>query len=309
MYDQQFLSKQGEVIIQLAKMLLKMKAGDRLPSNQSMSKNLNAGIGTIQAALGFFEENGHVQFTSHGHKGTVIDSINYVKLFKCNNVPWVFGNMPLPYSTILEGLATGLYGNFETHDLLLKMSYIRGSMVRISRLLDGDMDFVTCSDMAAEIAIKKYPQLEVICKLGKNSYVGRSGIIFSDKNHKEIEDNMKIGVDEDSFDHVYLNQIIGKGHKVEFLRLKYTEIFTKLKNRDIDATVWSFNRIQDSGLENCVFVPNDECLVNAMTSAQEAVIVVKKDSYANNLIRSIIDSEKIKQIQKEVIEREIIPSY
>jgi hypothetical protein len=309
MYDQQFLSKQGEVTIQLAKILLKMKSGDRLPSNQKLSKGLNAGIGTIQAALRYFEENGHVKLTSHGHQGTVIDSINYIKLFKCNNVPWIFGAMPLPYSNILEGLATGLYNNFERQDLLLKMSYIRGSMVRISRLLDGNMDFAVCSDMAANIAMKKYPQLETIYKFGKNSYVGRSGIIFSDKNYKEIVDDMKIGIDEDSFDHVYLNQIIGKGHKVEFIKLKYTEIFTKLKNREIDATVWSFSKIETTGLGNCIFIPNDESLVSAMTSAQEAVIVVRKDNYVNNMICSIIDSEEIKQIQKKVIEREIIPSY
>ncbi|MGE4276683.1 MAG: GntR family transcriptional regulator YhfZ [Lawsonibacter sp.] len=309
MYDQQFLSKQGEVTIQLAKMFLKMKEGDRLPSNQKLSKNLNAGIGTIQSALRYFEENGHVNLTSHGHQGTVIDKINYVKLFKCNSTPWILGAMPLPYSHILEGLATGLYRNFERYELLLKMSYIRGSMVRISRLLNGNVDFVICSDMAANIALKKYPQLEIVFKFGVNSYVGRSGIIFSDKNHKEIVDHMKIGIDEDSFDHVYLNQIIGKGHKVEFIKLKYTEIFTKLKNREIDATIWSFNKIEDTGLENCVFIPTDESLVSAMASAQEAVIVVKKDSYVNNVIRSIIDAEKIKQIQGKVIGRELIPSY
>jgi hypothetical protein len=308
MYDKQFLSKQGEVTVQLAKIFLNMKKGARLPSNQELSKNLNAGIGTIQAALKYFEGHGHVKLTSHGHQGTVLDSINYVKLFKCSNVPWIFGAMPLPYSHILEGLATGLYSNFERHDLLLKMSYIRGSMVRISRLLNGNMDFVICSDMAADIAIKKHPNLEIIFKFGKNSYVGKSGIIFSDKNHKEIVDNMKIGIDEDSFDHVYLNQIIGKGHNVEFIKLKYTEIFAKLKNREIDATVWSFNEIEDIGLENCIFIPH-ESLINAMTSAQEAVIVVKKDNFINNMICSIIDSEKIKQIQERVIKRETIPSY
>jgi hypothetical protein len=309
MRNQQLLSKQGEVTIQLAKKFLKMKKGDRLPSNHELGRSLKAGIGTIQSALKFFEENGEVKLISRGHQGTVIDSINYVTLFKYNDVPWILGAMPLPYSRLLEGLATGLYNNFENRGLLLKMSYIRGGQIRINSLLTRNIDFVICSKMAADIAIKKYPQLEIINKFGDYTYVGKSGIIFSDNNQTKIEDNMKIGIDEDSFDHVYLNKIIGKNHNVEFIKLKYSEIFSKLKKGEIDATVWAFDEIENTNFEKSLVIPNDESLVSAMSSCQEAVIVVIKDHFTNNLLSAIIDSEKIKQIQEKVFKRELIPSY
>ena len=309
MIDNQLLSKLGEVIMRLSRMLMTFSEKDQLPTNHYLAQELNAGVGTIQSAFKYFEENGALKLMSHGHQGTVIEEIDYIKLFKCNPALWITGEMPLLYSPALEGLATGLYKNFDDADVLLKLSYVRGGKVRLDLLKHDKMDFAVCSEMAAERAIRENGDLEILTAFGPKTYVAISGIIFSKKEYTEIRDGMRIGVDEDSVDHVCLNHLAAGDHKVNFVRLKYSEIIPKLIHGDIDATVWSFDNIRGAGMENCSFVPATGELEKAISPAENAVILVERDSYAKNLIRTVLDVKKISRIQKDVLDQKLIPSY
>ncbi|MBR0129737.1 MAG: hypothetical protein IJM08_00360 [Firmicutes bacterium] len=309
MVDNQLLSKLGEVIMQLSRMLLSYSEKDQLPTNQTLAKELNAGVGTIQSAFKYFEENGALSLASHGHQGTVIETIDYIKLFKCNPTLWITGEMPLLYSTALEGLATALYKEFDRADVLLKLTYVRGGKTRINYLKEDKVDFTVCSRMTAEEAVAKDPGLEILMSLGPKTYVPFSGIFFSRPGCSEIEDGMKMGVDMDSMDHVKLNHLAAGEKKVDFVRLKYSEIIPKIVSGEIDATVWSFDNIRTSEMEKCYLVPAAGELEKKIAPAEEAVLLITKDHYAKNLIRAVLDIEDICRIQKAVIERKLIPSY
>ena len=103
-------------------------------------------------------------------KSYALSYVNYEKLFQLCGNPIVTGVMPLPNSIQFEGLATGLYKNFDKSDTLLKMTYVRGGKKRLELLLNGMADFIICSRMTAEKAIEVYPRkicliLEHTCNL------------------------------------------------------------------------------------------------------------------------------------------------
>jgi hypothetical protein len=66
--------------------------------------------------------------------------------------------------------------------------------------------------------------------------------------------------------------------------------------------------IQGSKLENNYVIPSKR-IKNCMKPSKEAVILVNKGHYANNLLITVWDMEHIKGIQKKVIDKEIIPLY
>ncbi len=309
MIHDQLLSKQGEVIMKMSRILLLLEKKDTIPTNQVLANQLKAGAGTIQSALKYFEEAGALTLESHGHQGTVVEEIDYVKLFNLSPTPWITGEMPLLYSAALEGLATGLYENFDDAGVLLKLSYVRGGKARIDYLKEGKMDFAVCSKMAAQAALSSYDDLELLAEFGPKTYVSLSGIIFSRKGQTEIEDGMRLGVDEDSVDHVNLNKLAAGSKDVKFVRLKYSQILPKLVKGEIDATVWSFDNIRNAGIENCSMIPAAGELEKSISPAEDAAILVKKDSPAKNVIKAVLNIKKISKIQKDVIEQKLIPSY
>lgn len=309
MYKQELLSKQGEVTMQLAKLLLTLKVDDRLPSTNELRKEYQAGIGTIQNAIKFFDNNDIITTVSRGHQGTIIKAIDYIALFRYLDPSWMFGAMPLPYSLRLAGLAAGLYSNFDEKDIMLKMSYMRGSRIRISSLISQRFDFIICSKMAAEIAIKDHPHLEILHSFGSDTYIYKSGIIFSHSNQRTIEDGMKIGYDSDSYDQIFLNHLISDAQNVTFVKLKYSEILAKLKSEEIDACVWSSESLKGSGFENHFMLPTDDQMTKSLASCQEAVVLVEKKHYTNNLLKSILETDRIKEIQRDVIAKKIVPFY
>ena len=82
-------------------------------------------------------------------------SKNFIlKSLEVLNIDDLLGVMPLPYSTIYEGLATGLmYSFINKNDIKINLSFIRNAIYRIDELLSGRYDFAVVSRHSAETAL------------------------------------------------------------------------------------------------------------------------------------------------------------
>jgi len=304
----QLLSKQGNTVLRLSTLLMTLEEGQRLPSNYQLSQELDVGIGTLQSAFKYLDSIHAVELRARGQLGTTVHKIDYAKLLSLSGNPWIFGAMPLPYSSLFEGLATGLYQEFEKYHVPMKLSYLRGGKTRIRMLLNQQVDFAVCSRYTAEEANKLSPVLETLCSFGPKSYIEKCGLIFRDMNCSSLRDHMMIGIDEDSYDHTLLNKMLGEAYQLQYINVTYSQLDKLMKAGKIDASFWSLDDRKD--FSSCNVVPFDELEENEMVRAtQEAVLVIRTDSSKKLLLSHIFANNNVCSVQKQVVNREILPAY
>ncbi len=310
MVQTKFLTKQGESAIAVANLLVEFEKGARLPNISDLCTKLGVGAGTVQMALKMLEDSGEITLQSHGHQGTIITDINRVGLWKLAGNDWISCTMPLPYTKRFEGLATALYKQFERAAVPFNISFVRGGAIRIKRLVDAKNNFVICSRMAAELAKKEFPKLEILFDFGENSYIGKSGLVFSDENETRIRDGMKIAVDKHSYDHPNIIHTVCKDNDVELVEIKYSEIFAKLESGEVNATIWNWDELIEKYNRKVHTIEQTPQMREIIHESEKAVLVVMgKNAKYRMLLRDIIDCESVKRIQKEVIDGKTMPSY
>ncbi|MFZ5974106.1 MAG: GntR family transcriptional regulator YhfZ [Bacillota bacterium] len=305
------LTKQGEIVAKLARQLLTVSPGYRLPSVSDYCNMFSAGAGTVHAALRTLTNSGAIELEIHGHQGTVITGLNRMILWKFSLNTLFYGSMPLPYTSRLQGMATAIYEQFEEAGIPFSLAYVRGGRMRIQRLLDKHTDFAVCSRLTARLARKEYPELFTVMDFGHESYLTHSMLVFSKPGITAIEDGMRVGVDESSYDHPELVKVASRGKNVTFVPQSYNQIISKIRKGEIDATVWSLDEIEEKypGL-NMVPAENSEEMKSITYESACAVILIREDTkFCASILREVLDLEKLSRIQKEVMDGHKTPSY
>lgn len=302
----ELMQKNGVAAMKISRELITMSTGDRIDTIDSYSKRFSTSRGTIESVLKRMGDEKALSLDKRGHLGTFINYINYNKLWGFTNYGTLMGVMPLPYSKLYEGFATGLHNVIRKNSFPFGLAYMSGADTRIIVLQEERYDFAIVSKLAALYSISKGNDLDIVLEFGKHTYVNQHAIIFSNKNKKAIEDGMKIGIDRSSIDQyvLTLNQCINKN--VQFVDLAYNQIISKLQKKEIDAAVWNVDEINEAKINLKYYKLNnigDEDDTNA-------VLVVKKDNFGiKELIRKFINIEEVKEIQRKVVDDNLIPSY
>lgn len=301
------MQKCGIVTIKLARELITMTVGDRISTIAEYSAKYETARGTVQAALKLLEESKAVQVEPRGHLGTFISRIDYGILWEFTNFSTIMGAMPLPYSKMYEGLATGLYKEASSREFPFSLAYMRGAENRINALLKGRYDFAVVSKLAAMHSIKDGNDIDIALEFGKYSYVNEHVIVFSNTSSSTIEDGMKIGVDKSSIDHYLLTLEQCRGKQVEIIDLPYNQVVQKLIAGEIDAAVWNIDEILDRKI-NIKYYPLE--FNDFSGDDTEAVLIINKDNYGiKNLLQQFIDCNKVREYQRKVAAGELIPNY
>ncbi len=305
--DVKLMQKSGRVTIGIAKELLALNEGTRIGTVKDYSEKYHVARGTVQAALKLLEKNRTIMLEARGHLGTFITGIDYEKLWEFADIGTIMGVMPLPYSKLYEGLATGLYKAVEEKRISFGLAYMRGAETRLKALEKGRYDFAIVSRLAALHAIGENMNIEIAMHFGKNSYVNEHVMVFGDNSKKTIEDGMKVGIDKSSIDHYLLTLKECDSKNVQTVELAYNQIISKLLSREIDAAVWNIDEIIERKI-NIKYCPLDEN--NYEKDDTEAVLVVRKDNeLLTKLLKRFIHEEHVISYQHQVVNGEIIPNY
>ncbi len=304
------VSKQGVVVVKLANLLLTYQPGDRIQPIQRYAADFGTGVGTVQAALSYLQEIGAVELESRGHLGTFIQDINYPLIWSLTGQNQIVGGMPLPYSRRYEGLATGLHDVFEMAGVALNLVYTRGSLNRLRALAQGKLDFVVLSRFAFNNAAQYGLAMEEVLGLGPESYVGQHIILFYDPGKSEIEDGMRVGIDPSSIDQVLLTKEVCRERNVEFVKIHYMNLVAAMQRGQIDATVWNRDDFYTSSYPFKAVSLSLKGELALMQANTEAVIAVQKGNRVIlQTLSSIIDPDRVLEIQRQVMEGILVPSY
>ncbi len=300
------LSKNGQATIRLSKQLLNYRIGEKIPTITEFSSVLGLSRGTVQNALKNLIDSEAVRIESKGHLGSYLTKKNTRLLLEFAGITYLVGAMPLHYTKRYEGLASGLIVALENHyNIPVTLAYMRGSLNRISMVLQGRYDFAVTSRYAANEFIKNHPSIEPIISLGPGSYLSSHVLMFHNPNDHEITDGMKVGIDHTSFDQKLLTEKACEGKKVEFIPIEYSRIIERIISGDIDATVMNIDEALDKR-----YRINYRNLPELSDESTEAVIVVNNQTpEIGRLLTEMLDVETVLNIQRLVMEEKIIPSY
>src|SRR5690625_2882359 len=136
-----------DISIELARRLLLLNNGDRLDSVKKLSEEFNVGRGTIQTALNRLIEDGALEIESFAQRGSYLKNINRTLLLKNAELEEIVGMLPITYSLLHQGLATGLHEAFENTDISILLAQLRGSKRRLKFLNSSKCDFIIISKM------------------------------------------------------------------------------------------------------------------------------------------------------------------
>ena len=305
-YRKLLYSVNGLATMELAKIFLTINVGDKIPTVTEFNEKIGAARGTIQNSIKLLQKEKAIVLESRGHLGTFLIEKSTQILLEFSGITSIVGVMPLPYSKRYEGLATGLIMEMtNAYNLPVSLAYMRGAHNRVNMLLSDRYDYAIVSKYAALEMKKRNINIEIIKSFGDYSYLSHHVIVFHDLDKREIEDGMKIGIDEDSVDQSELTMRLCQGKNVEFIPIEYSKVLEKTMNGEIDAAVWNEDEITDKLVKI-----NYQQINMAQTTDTEAVLVVdasKKE--LSKLLLDMIDVDEVLYYQKLVLEGRLMPRY
>lgn len=299
------MQKGGILAQQIAQDFIGMDIGDRVFTVEEFSNKYEAARGTVQQAMTRLKEYHAIDLESKGHLGTYIKEINYAKLMEICSAGSLVGVMPLPYSKRYEGLASGIYAilNQET-GISVNLAFMGGASRRIQDMISGRYNFAIISLATAKHYVKEGYEIQIIHSLGIHTYVNAHSLIMrSDYQGKP----KRIGVDRTSFDQLSMTTKYFENQLIEMVPLRYAHILDNIKNKTIDAAIWSLEEktINDKELKY-EYLEDKE----ADGDNTKAAIVVKKgDVTITNFLKRFFDCQKVTTIQEEVLKNKTLPNY
>lgn len=305
--NDQFINKIGLAIQMIASDLYLCDVGDKILSVSEFQQKHDLARGTVQNALSYLKEENIIQTESKGFQGTILESVNKARLRGLLLGNQITGTMPLPYSKLYEGFATALYTTFQENHIDLHMAYIRGSSVRIEAILEGKFDFSVLSNFAAEDAIQKGRPIKKIMNFGSNTYLSKHVVVYRE-NIDQPYDGIRVGIDHNSLDHVFLTREFSKGYKTEEVSIPSNQLVYALRENQIDVGIWNYDEIVDKKIDDLHYrfiEPTKE-----IRKMAELVMVCKEDNpIIESLINEIINIKKLNKIQTKVKLGEMTPRY
>ncbi|WBM70975.1 hypothetical protein OH773_01510 [Buttiauxella sp. WJP83] len=296
-----FIKKEGVAQASLARYLLGEKRGSRLKTIDELATECRFSVGLIQAALKTLEKAGAVKVERRGRNGSYLVSMDNKMLLAFADIGNVVCAMPLPYTRLYEGLASGLKAQFD--GIPFYYAHMRGSDVRVECLLNGVYDLAVVSRLAAQSYLDN-TDVCIALELGPHTYVGEHKLIC----RVDTQQIKRVGLDPRSADQRIMTEIYFSGQPVEILDVPYHECINRVAKGEIDAVIWNVggeDSLELLGLE-ALPLQGDARFVQA----SEAVVLTRADDVPiQQLLRTVVNKNELLAHQQRVLLGEQEPSY
>ncbi|WP_145525465.1 GntR family transcriptional regulator YhfZ [Yersinia rohdei] len=298
--SKKFIKKEGLALVSMARYLIGERAGNRLKTIDELSDNFNISVGVIQHALKVLEADGAIIVERRGRNGTLLIDLNMPLLLQQADLGNMVCAMPLPYTKLYEGLASGLREQFTL--LPLYFAHMRGAHVRIECLINGIYDMAVVSYLAAKNHLEQ-GKVTVALNLGNGSYVEGYQLICRRGEQHHIQ---RVGLDPRSPDQCLLTEIKFSGQPIVLVELPHNDCIAHIDRGDIDAAIWALpDNIPHEHLQ-AIKLQGDERYIQAT----QAVILTRPDNHPIKLLlEKGINGALLLNHQQAVQNGEIEPRY
>ncbi|WP_145554559.1 GntR family transcriptional regulator YhfZ [Yersinia canariae] len=298
--SKKFIKKEGLALVSMARYLIGERPGNRLKTIDELSDDFGISVGVVQHALKVLEAEGAIIVERRGRNGTLLIDLNMPQLLQQADLGNMVCAMPLPYTKLYEGLASGLREQFTL--LPLYFAHMRGAEVRIECLIDGIYDMAVVSHLAAKSYLEQ-GKVTLALNLGNGSYVDGHQLICRRGEQNNIR---RVGLDPRSPDQCLLTEIKFSGQPIELVELPYSDCIAHINRGDIDAAIWNLaDNIPHEDLQ-AIKLQGDERYIQA----SQAVILIRPDNHPIKLLlEKGINETLLLCHQRAVQNGEIEPRY
>ena len=299
------LTREATTTRNVAMCICNVSTGEKIPTVSELEDACDSSRGNVQKALVNLREAGAVELEPHGQRGTILISIDYLKLAGICGRAHMIGAMPLPYTSRYEGLATSLFTLLNTDGLRSFITFQRGSEARIQTLIDGATDYCVMSGLAFDSYITRGYPVELALDCGPLSYVGCHAVFTKEKDRTDWT-GARIGIDASSVDQTTLTRRYFADYDVDYVPVQYMHILDMVRSGELDAGVWN---------EDDLRVDMSDLAVHRIDISQteentHAVIVVKKgDGLTRQILRTLINVEGLRSLQQLVMDGKMTARY
>ncbi|CAM3637965.1 GntR family transcriptional regulator YhfZ [Erysipelothrix urinaevulpis] len=300
-------NKSSFVLEKLARYFIQVNHGDRILTISELLELAPVSRGTVQNSLQILKDVNAIEVESRGKLGSFLLNKDVDKLLKFASINLIMGVMPLPYSPVYEGLASGVLASKSVGlPVPVSMAYMKGSENRIEAVLSGKYDYAIVSYASALNWLKEHPySIDVLLRMGNETLVKEIKRI--EKINKKTKSKKRVGLDLHIEDQVLLSKNFYKDEDVDFVPIDGQRLFQLFSNDIIDEIIWNYDEI-NFALDSLIsheLEPFEE--LNDMTEA--VVIIAQERADLSLVLKEHLNLETIKDIQNQVIEGTMIPYY
>lgn len=308
--DDALLGKAAVVAREVARGLIMLRVGERIPGTAEYAQAHDVGFGTVQKALASLVYNGAIKISSQASRGTFLVAKNASVLWRAAHLPAVTGMLPLPSSPEHEGLASALTITFEELGIPFTLSYTQGARQRIRALLERRCDVIVLSADAATAASAENADFVPLLDLPDCQYYKPGALIVLMTADAARHGPLRVGVDRSSYDHEMLTR-----HEFPdalLIPVHYTHIPQSIARGVIDAAIWNETARGPLtlGASLCLRPLAHQPARDLAARLGSVTLLGRRGSVGvAALFRDYVDGATLGQIQREVIDGARIPSY
>ncbi|MEG0875823.1 MAG: YhfZ family protein [Oscillospiraceae bacterium] len=235
--NKKILNKHGSVTSNLARDIMALDIGDRLPTIIDYTEKLSVSRGIVQNSISLLETEGCISLNRSGKLGTLLTGIDCQKLYRHTLWDPLVGAMPIPHNDIFRSLATALYEDSRGLPLPSSLAYVSGAQNRWALLSKEFFDFIVTSRATARHILAEDEDVELLFDLPDCQYEDPYCLIFMDSRNTEILDGMRVGVDPEAIDQMQITKALCRGKAVEFVNMPLESTVEILHNRSVDFII------------------------------------------------------------------------
>lgn len=292
----------------VARALLQLNDGDRLPTVRELSRSLDGSLGATQVQLVRLEDEHALVVERRGRNGSFLIGRDLGALWLASErTPLIIG-LPLPSTPRIHGLATAIKTLFGEAGVDNYLVFVRGSRNRLGALRLGRCHIAVMSSLAANERRKRVEP--VVLELPAGSFVREHRVYFLASRGEESR-MPRVIIDRDSADFVTLTNL-EFGEKAEPVEATYMQFSRLLRERRVDAAILDIEEV-DGSLPS--FVTSRALSTRVLTEvggANTRAAFVSRNPVAasvSQLVRACLIPERVLAIQEEVISGARVPEY
>jgi hypothetical protein len=298
------ISRHTEAVVGVARRLLAIPVGEQIPTVTELGAEIGVGSGTVQAALRSLRDARAIDLSSHGHLGTKLVDRDLATLWEATEGGAIQGVLPLPTSPEFSGLATGLADAFERSGVRLNLTFRQGARHRLALLEEERADFVVCSAPTASALGAAHRAV----LLPMHTFYARDAVVVITRSGERPDPRGRVPIDSNSRDHTVLTK--AEFPDAELIEGPYTLIPDLVVHGEVDAAIW--HRTSASPLLTATGLQIHARSRPHPPEGDEitrAALVLRDDDRARAAVfAAVIDPDAIAEVQRQVLERERVPS-
>ena len=298
--NKKIFNKHGSVTTNLARDIMSLDIGDRLPTIIEYTEKFSVSRGIIQNSISLLEDEGCISLSRSGKLGTVLGKIDYGKLCKYTQWDPLVGAMPIPFNDLFRSLASAFYYEGQKLPIDSWVAYVSGAANRRAMLSKGVFDYIVTSVATAGYITSSDDDIELLFTLPDCRYEDPYCLIFMDNKDTEIRDGMKVGVDPEAIDQMQISKAMCKGKNVEFVKMPLEGIVEMLHNRSVDCMVIRKDKwLEDNTNMNPLPVAVTDYSIEETTIP---AILVNKNNYGiKNLLSKFFSPADLASAQQKAL--------